>query len=221
MVLTKDGEKLLLHAVEIMKKIEFATLDIKNLLQEQSFIIGSTEANAVTKIIDFLVAIHKDFPQIKLKLITNTTEDVKQELRDYKIDVGFISGVPKDDEFEILNKIDETLVLVEPKMMDIPEVYISFKKGCAYNEFSEKYFFETTNKKYSKLEFGSYETILGCVEAGMGKSILPYSLIQKFKYESRVNIIQLPKDVSAMPTCLICRKDNIPAISEYLKSFIF
>lgn len=27
------------------------------------------------------------------------------------------------------------------------------------------------------MEFASYETILGCIEAGMGKTILPYRII--------------------------------------------
>lgn len=220
-ILTKEGEKLYIHALEITKRIEIATLDMKNLLVEQKLIVGSTESNALIRIVDFLVIIHKDFPQIQLKLITNTTDDIKQLLLDYKIDIGFISGIPDMDEFEVLNIIDERLVLVEPKQIDIPDVYISFKKGCAYNDFSEKFFNKDIDKKFTKLEFGSYETILGCVEAGMGKAILPFSIIQKYNYESRVNIVTLPKDISYMPTCLICRKDNFPKISEYLKSFNF
>jgi DNA-binding transcriptional LysR family regulator len=220
-MLTKEGTKLYVHASEILKRIEIATLDMKKSLIEQELTIGSTEANAVTKIVDFLVKIHNDFPNIKLELITNTTQEVKNLLLNYKIDLGFISGIPSEEEFEILNKIDETLVIVEPKQPEVPEVFISFKKGCAYSSFAEKYFYEENQKEYKKLEFASYETILGCIEAGMGKSILPISIVQKFNYENKVNIQHLPKKISNMPTCLICRKDNIPKIERYLRDISF
>ena len=220
-MLTKEGTKLYVHASEILKRIEIATLDMKKSLIEQELTIGSTEANAVTKIVDFLVKIHNDFPNIKLELITNTTQEVKNLLLNYKIDLGFISGIPSEEEFEILNKIDETLVIVEPKQPEVPEVFISFKKGCAYSSFAEKYFYEENQKEYKKLEFASYETILGCIEAGMGKSILPISIVQKFNYENKVNIQHLTKKISNMPTCLICRKDNIPKIERYLRDISF
>ncbi len=217
-VLTKQGEKLYIHASEILKKIEIATLDMKNSLVEEKLLIASTEGNAVTKIGDFLVKIHKDFPNIKLELITNTTQEVKNLILNYKVDLGFISGIPNENEFEILNMIDETLVIVEPKDKEVPEVFIGFKKGCAYSHFAQEYFYQLNQKEYKKLEFASYETILACVEAGMGKSILPLSIIKKLKYEDKINIIFLPKKISSMPTCLICRKDNIPKIGEYLKN---
>ncbi len=217
-ILTKKGEKLYKHAIEILKRIETATLDIKNSLMEQEIIVGSTEANAITKIVDFLVKIHKDLPNIKLELITDTTQEVKNKLLNYKIDLGFISGIPTEEEFEILNKIDETLVIVEPKQQEVAEVLISFKKGCAYSSFAQNYFYGETQKEYKKLEFASYETILGCIEAGMGKSILPLSIIQKFNYEKKVKIGYLPKKISYMPTCLICRKDNILKIGDYLRN---
>ena len=220
-MLTKEGTKLYEHASEILKRIEIATLDMKNSLIEQELTIGSTEAHAVTKIVNFLVKIHNDFPNIKLELVTNTTLEVKNLLLNYKIDLGFISGIPNEEEFEVLNKIDETLVIVEPKQPEVPEVFISFKKGCAYSSFAEKYFYEENQREYKKLEFASYETILGCIEAGMGKSILPISIVQKFNYENKLKIKNLPKQISNMPTYLICRKNNIPKIEGYLRTISF
>lgn len=217
-LLTKEGEKLYSHATEIVKKIEFATMDMKNILIEQKLIIGSTEANANVMIVDFLVKLHKDFPNIELELLTNTTEDIKRMLLEYKLDIGFISGIPKEEEFIILNKIDETLVIAQPKQKEIPNVLISFKKGCSYSAFADKYFFEKESLNMKKLGFASYETILGCIEAGIGQSILPLSIIKKLGYENKINIVSLPKDIEYMPTCMVCRKDNIPKISDYLRN---
>jgi DNA-binding transcriptional LysR family regulator len=217
-MLTHEGEKLYPHAVEIVSKIELATLDMKNMLKQEQLIIASTESNAVTRIINFLLNLHNDFPNMQLELITNTTGEIKKMIMDYKVDVAFISGVPKEDELMVLNKIDEELVLVEPFDELAPNVFLSFKKGCAYSGFAQDYLFELTQVEHKKLEFGSYETILGCVKAGMGKSILPISIVQKLRFEKEVKISKLNKNAWEMPTCLVCRKDNIPKIIDYLRS---
>ncbi len=221
-VLSHEGDKLYAHAVEIVKKVEIATLDMKNMLKQEQLIIASTESNAVIRIVDFLTTLHKDFPLMQLELITNTTKDVKKMLLEYKADIAFISGIPTEEEFLILNKIEEKMVLVEPKNQVIPNVFLSFKKGCAYSEFAQNYLFETTKVEHKKLEFGSYETILGCVKAGMGKTIIPFSIVEKLGYVNELNIIELKNsEFYEMPTCLICRKDYIPKISAYLKELKF
>lgn len=220
-VLTNEGEKLYIHAIDIIKKLDIAILDMKNILVEQKLKVGSTEANAIINIVDFLVKIHKDFPQIELELVTNTTEDIKKMLYKYKIDIGFISGIPIENEFVVLNKIDEKMVLVEAKNKNITNTFLSFKKGCAYSFFAEDYFKKFNIKIDKKIEFASYETILGCIEAGMGKSILPISIINKLNYKDRLKIVDLEKNYQSMPTCMICRSDNIPKISNYLEQFSF
>ena len=62
--------------------------------------------------------------------------------------------------------------------------------------------------------------ILGCVKAGMGKKFTSYEYSKKNKYENDLKITTLPKELANMPTCLVCRKDNIPKIEEYLKKKI-
>ncbi len=221
-ILTKEGEKLYIHAINIIKSLDLAILDMKNVLFEQNLKVASTEANAIINIVDFLIKIHKDFPKIELELITNTTEDIKKMLNEYKIDIGFISGIPSEEEFIILNKIEEKMVLVESKNKDISNnIFLSFKKGCAYSLFAQEYFKTFNIQIDKKLEFASYETILGCIEAGIGKSILPMRIIKKLKYEDRVNIVDLDKNYQIVPTCMICRKDNIPKIRNYLENFLF
>ena len=81
------------------------------------------------------------------------------------------------------SQIDETIVLVEPKNETAADVFLSFKDGCAYNEFGLNYLKENFDKEYKNLQFGNYEIILGCVKAGMGISILPLSIVKKLKYE--------------------------------------
>ena len=220
-ILSKEGEKLYPYAVEIVKKVELATFSMKNINNQEHLIIGSTESNATTRIVPFLVQLHSDFPNMSLELITNTTREITKELLDYKVDIAFISGIPKHSDLIVLNKVEEDIVIVEPKTGDAPNVFLSFKNGCAYNEFGQTYLKNSSNEDFKTLEFGNYEIILGCVKAGMGKSLLPMSIVKKHKYENDLKITTLPKELANMPTCLVCRKDNIPKIESYLKEYSF
>lgn len=220
-ILSKEGEKLYPYAVEIVKKVELATFSMKNINNQEHLIIGSTESNATTRIVPFLVQLHSDFPNMSLELITNTTREITKELLDYKVDIAFISGIPKNNDLIVLNKVNEDIVIVEPKIGNAPNVFLSFKNGCAYNEFGQNYLKNSSNEDFKTLEFGNYEIILGCVKAGMGKSLLPMSIVKKHKYENDLKITALPKELANMPTCLVCRKDNIPKIEEYLENYSF
>ena len=220
-ILSKEGEKLYPYAVEIVKKVELATFSMKNINNQEHLIIGSTESNASTRIVPFLVQLHSDFPNMSLELITNTTREITKELLDYKVDIAFISGIPKHSDLIVLNKVEEDIVVVEPKIGDATNVFLSFKNGCAYNEFGQTYLKNSSNEDFKTLEFGNYEIILGCVKAGMGKSLLPMSIVKKHKYENDLKITALPKELANMPTCLVCRKDNIPKIEEYLENYSF
>ena len=220
-ILSKEGEKLYPYAIEIVKKIEQANNEMKNINQQEHLIIGSTESNASTRIVPFLLELHNDFPLMSLELITNTTREITKKVLDYKVDIAFITGEPKNEELMILNKIEETIVLVESKEEKSPDVFLSFKNGCAYNEFGLEYLKQISNKEHKNLQFGNYETILGCIKAGMGKSLLPLSIIKKLKYENEVKIEELPKEIANLPTCLVCRKDYVPRIKSYLENFKF
>lgn len=220
-ILTKEGELFYPHALEITKKIENAYLEIKNINKQEHLIVGSTESNAVTRIVPFLLNLHNDFPKINIELFTNTTKEIKKLLLDYKVDIAFISGKPKEEELLILNEVNETIVMVEPKNETCPNVFLTFKNGCAYNEIGQEYLRKNYDSEHKKLEFSNYETILGCVKAGMGKSMLPLSIVKKLNYENDLKIISLPKKISFMPTYLVCRKDYIPKIKNYLEEYQF
>ncbi len=168
-ILTTEGEKVYSYAVEIVKKIELANYEMKNINYQKHLIIGSTESNASTRLIPFLLKLNKDFPNMNLELITNTTKETLKNVLNYKVDIAFISGEPQNDELIVLNKIDENIVLVEPKNQPAPNTFLSFKNGCAYNEYGQNYLKSFLSEDYKHLEFGNYETILGCVKAGMGK----------------------------------------------------
>lgn len=219
-ILTKEGERFYPHAKELIRKMEIAINEVKGDEINTHLRIGSSESNAVSKINSFLLKLHKDFPKMQIELITDTTKGILELLKEYKIDIAFISGKADDNEFSLLNEIKETLVLVEAKGEASQNVYLSFKDGCAYTNIGKIYFSEYLQTK-KRLEFGNFETILGCVRARMGKSILPLSIVNKLGYDKKLKITHLPQKFAHTPTSLIRKKDVVLGVEEYLKNFDF
>lgn len=219
-ILTVEGEKLYKHAIEIVKRVENAILDMQN-IKQQKLIVGSTDCNAAVRISSFLMKLHEDFPNIQLELLTGTTRDMINMILNYKVDIAFVSGEPKYSELMILQKLEEEIAILEPKEENSPNVILSFKEGCAYDEFLKDYYEKKGVIVDKSLSFGSLETILACVKAGMGKTLLPTNLVEKLGYINDVKIEKLNKKTANIPTCLVCRKDNIPKISDYLKNLKF
>jgi DNA-binding transcriptional LysR family regulator len=220
-LLTEEGEKLYKHAVDIVRKVEDAILDMQNLEDQKKLIVGSTDCNAAVRISSFITKLHKDHPNIQLELLTGTTRDVTKLILDYKVDIAFISGEPKHDELMVLKKYEEEIAILEEKDQNSQNIVLSFKEGCAYDEFLKNYYEQKGEVIEKSLSFGSLETILACVKAGMGKTLLPTNLVDKLGYSDDLKITKLDKKTAYIPTCLVCRKDYIPKISEYLKTMEF
>lgn len=214
-ILTQEGEKLYKHAIEIVRKVETAFLDMQN-EEDQKLIVGSTDCNAAVRISSFLMKLHEDHPEIQLELLTGTTRVVTEMLLNYKVDIAFVSGEPKHEDLIVLKKFEEEIAILEPKDK-APNVILSFKEGCAYDEFLKNYYINNGEHIEKSLAFGSLETILACVNAGMGKTLLPTNLVDKLGFKDKLKIIKLDKKTAYIPTCLVCRRDNIPKIEEYLK----
>ena len=220
-VLTHEGEKLYKHAVEIVKKIENAVLDMQNIHYQKKLVVGSTDCNAAVRISSFLMKLHKDHPEIQLELLTGTTRDTTEMILNYKVDIAFISGEPVNKDLIVLKKFEEEIAILEPQDESCPNVILSFKEGCAYDEFLKSYYLKKGEQIEKSLAFGSLETILACVKAGMGKTLLPTNLVDKLGFSKELKITKLDKKTAYIPTCLICRKDNIPKIADYLKELEF
>lgn len=81
----------------------------------------------------------------------------------------------------------------------------------------KKYYEHLGIEEYETLELANFEVILACIELGMGSTLLPKSIVKKYGYLSKVKTTSVSNDIVDIPTCLVCRKDNIPKIENYLK----
>lgn len=220
-ILTDSGERFYPKAVEIVRKMEDAINSITKSDEVKHLKVGSTECNAAVRISPFLMQLHEDFPNMQLELFTGTTKTVTDMILDYKVDIAFISGEPTTDKLMVLAKIEEDMAILESKKDIAPNITLTFKEGCMYDEFLKSYYKQNNVFVEKALSFGSLDTILSCVKVGMGKTLLPISLVKKMGFDNDIKITILPKEEANIPTCLVCRKDYIPEIAQYLKEMKF
>ncbi len=218
-ILTKEGEQLFPLANEVEKKFEEIKMKVNNINTQESLIVASTYTNASKRLIPFLKKISTDFPNLKLELIRKTKIPIVKLLIEYKIDIGFINHVPLYDEIMVLKKFNNKLLFVESKKQnENNHTILAYEEGCAYHEGMKNYYEYIGIKDYETVEIADFEVILACVELGMGKAIVPRAIVERLGYIDKLKSTLIEDSILEIPTCLVCRKDNIPKISEYLRN---
>jgi DNA-binding transcriptional LysR family regulator len=213
--LTYEGEKLYPDAVEIIHKIEEAEAKIRNLNRQEVLKVSSTQANAPIRLVPFISKLKKDFPEKKIELYTNTSLLVLEAILNYDIDIGFICGKIEHKDIQILKEFEEELYIVEAQSQNVQNCVFTYIDSCIYYIYFSSLLRSEGNNDFETVTIENYETILACIELGMGKAILPINLIKKYGYENKLKLKKVDGSSTNFSTCLICRKDNIPNELEY------
>lgn len=211
-VLTKAGETLYGYASDIVRKIEAAEQAMKHLEYAGRLRIGSTESNAAVRLTAILSKWHEKYPDIEFELLTGTSQHITGHLLDYRVDLAFVSGYPDHPDIRILRRYNEKMVLIESATGTAPDVILGFRRGCTYREVLEDLMKKNGTPHYRMMEFGSLDTIIGCVAAGMGKAVLPLKVVEKLGDPKALKIIRLPDEHAMVPTYMVCRQDAVPSI---------
>lgn len=213
-VLTIEGEKLYPLAVDIIKKIEDATLKMKNIDYQELLKIGSTQSNATIRLPKFIQKLNDDYADMKLDFVLDSTLNLIDRVLDYKVDIAFVSGDPSHKDIEILNIFKEDIVLVEAKDKVPQNTIFSYKKGCKNCMLLEKYLMKKEKKSYKTTALENYELILACVNFGYGVALFPRQIVEKFGYIEKLKLTNMS---FKLDTYLVCRKDSMPMVTNYLK----
>ena len=218
-ILTKEGENLLPLAIDVEQKIEEIQTKMKNIHQQTSLIIASAYTNAKMRLIPFIKKINNDFPNTRLEIIRETNISNIDALLNYKIDIAFIDYEPKNNQIKILKKFENELLLLEQKNSSNENYTIlSCGDNCQFYHGLKKYYKHKGITNYKTKKIADFEIILTCIEFGMGKSILPRKVVEKLGYIDKLKATTIDKSILDIPTFLVCRKQNVPKISEYLKN---
>lgn len=225
--LTAKGSMLLTYAEKIFDLIE----ETKNVMMDDQtprgpLIIGSMETTAAVRLPVLFSKYHKDFPEVDLTLRTGSTEQNIQAVLQYELDGAFVAGPINHPDLIQKEVFEEELVLItdkdHPPISSVKDVQtrtlLVFHKGCAYREKFEQWLHQEKMIPNKIMEFGTVDGIIGCVSAGLGISLLPYSVIAKHLQEGTLKQHSLPNLNGNIKTMFIFRKETYlqPSLLKFI-----
>lgn len=214
--LTAKGELLVTYADKIFRLLDETKEVMRDEEEPQGPLgIGSMETTAAIHLPWFLSRYHSAYPQVDLNLKTGPSSQHIEAVLNYKLDGAFVSGPLSHPNLITKKVFSEELVLVgnlllsqslKSKKVDNLTLLV-LHKGCFYREKFEHWLHEQGVRPSKVMEFGSLDALMGCVAAGLGVTLLPLSIVQRYSYLEEVTYYPTPEKFSLVDTLFIYRAD--------------
>ncbi len=225
--LTSAGERLLPFAVRIgllMKDAAAAARDDGT--PSGNLVIGSLETTAALRLAPLLSAFARAYPQVDLALRTGTSAELVDDVLTRRIQGAFVCGPVDHVELEPEAMYREELVLLTASRFRSIDAYLRagearivvLRAGCSYRLRLEAYLARRGAVGVRLLEFGTLEAIISCVEAGVGITSLPRSLMGRVWRDRDIATHALPREAALVDTVFIRRREG--ARSSALEAFL-
>ncbi|MGV1792098.1 LysR substrate-binding domain-containing protein [Rhizobium sp. A37_96] len=177
--------------------------------------IGSLETTTALRLSPLLGRFAKTYPQVRLVVTTGTTRRLIDDVVACRVEGAFVAGPVSHPDLDHEVVFREELVLVTSPaigaMEDLAGIAdlktIVFQIGCSYRQRLESLLADMGVVTSKPLEFGSLDTIISCVSAGVGVTLLPKGVVAAAHREGRVAIHQLPSGRSLVETLFVRRSD--------------
>lgn len=220
--LNSEGKRLLVHSEKILHMIE----EMKKEFQECSNPSGTLEigtVETVTKLPMILSNFHKNYPNVELTLKTGVNNDLINDILNRKLDGAFVTGFGRHPDIEQIEVFKEELVLIaDNKKVSFSSLknrpMLVFSKGCSYRARLENWLHDSGIVNAKVMEFGTLETILESVIAGLGISLVPKSTVRYLKLAGDVRCYPVPKKYSEISTVFIRQADTY--LTKTMQKFI-
>lgn len=225
--LSAKGQMLLKYTEKIFQLIDETT----NVLREENIpsgplSIGSMETTATVHLPKLLSIYHKNYPDVDLTLKTGATEKNIHEVLQYNLDGAFVAGPIDHPELEQKPFIDEKLVLItdnqHPTISSIKDIQtrtlLVFPTECSYRKILEQWLHNEGLIPNKIIEFESLGAMIASVSSGLGMSLLPISVVEKYVHTGILRCHSIQNSYANVPTVFIYRKDRF--MSKALIKFI-
>jgi len=215
--LTAKGELLVTYADKIFRLLDETKKIMRDEEEPQGPLgIGSMETTAAVHLPAFLSNYHSAYPQVDLNLKTGPTSQHIEEVLNYKLDGAFVSGPLSHPDLIVKKVFKEELVLVGnlllSRFLESERVgnltLLVLHKGCFYREKFEHWLREEGVRPSKVMEFGSLDALMGCIAAGLGVTLLPLSIVQRYSHLEEVTYYPIPEKFSLVDTLFIYRADT-------------
>ncbi|WP_157270255.1 LysR family transcriptional regulator [Azohydromonas aeria] len=224
LVLSAEGEGLLVHAERLLRLADEAETDVKTGPARGPFRLGSLESTAGSRLPSLLSRYHRLHPGVVIELSTGTTGALIQKVSDYRLEAAFVSEPFNAPGLSARPVFEEELVLITARdhapvtrAADLRRATIlAFTQGCSYRKRLEDWFGAADVLPERVLEFASYPAIVACVAAGTGCAIVPRSVLKSLRAAGDVAAHPLPDGVRRNRTHLVWHGEASPALRRLM-----
>lgn len=221
MILTSDGKKLLSYSKKILSMVD----EMVKVVQDTEHPAGSLSLGTVETVIKLpivLSAFHKKYPKVELSLVTGVTEQLVNEVLNYRLEGAFVTAFDHHPHIIQHEVFHEELVLISNKKLTYEdlkeEALLVFHSGCSYRARLKSWLHDEGITAPKIMEFGTLETILGGVVSGLGVSLVPRSTVGHLEADGLIQCNPIPEQYSKISTVFIQRADTY--LTNSMKKFI-
>ena len=225
--LTPAGERLLPFAIRVERLLKEAVATTRDDgTPSGRLALGSLETTAALRLSPLLSDFARAYPRVDLVLRTGTSAELVEEVLNYRLEGAFICGPADHRDLEHERVFREELVLLmSPRFKSIaaylrecePRIVV-LRAGCSYRIKLEGWLARRGIVGARLLEFGTLEAIIASVEAGLGVTLLPRSLLATLWRDRDIAMHALPREDAQVDTLFIRRRDAVP--SSALDAFL-
>ncbi|SDO32644.1 transcriptional regulator, LysR family [Psychrobacillus sp. OK028] len=212
MSLTPEGKKLLVYSEQILS----LTNEVKKVVQNKDEPSGKLEIGTVETVIQLpsiLSTFTKKYKEVDLSLFSGVTEKLQEEVLNHRLDGAFVTQTTSHPELTSHEVFQEELVLISNKNTTSleqleNEPFLCFSKGCGYRARLEAWYKDENITPKKVMEFGTLETILSSVIAGLGITFIPKSAVSHLEARGLIQCHLLPTKYSEIKTVFIRRSNT-------------
>jgi len=188
--------------------------------------IGSLETTAALRLSPVLSTYAAAWPEVDLVLTTGTTCELIDAVLGHRLEGAYVCGPVDHPELEEQTVFREELVVVtSPAVRALEHLcaqerlkIVVLRAGCSYRQRLESLLTARGIVGVRLLEFGTLDSILACVGAGIGVTLLPKVVVEAAARDGRVALHPLPKAEAEVDTVFIRRRDAF--VSSALAAFL-
>ncbi|REG58787.1 DNA-binding transcriptional LysR family regulator [Paraburkholderia sp. BL6669N2] len=189
--------------------------------------LGSMETTAAIRLPQVLTKYRQRYPQVQLSLVTGTTVELIKAIENHELDGAFVGGIHQNLTLLQEEVFEEELVLASSSEIDsltalihtMPaQTVLVFRTGCFYRSTLENWFYQAGLMPKEILELGTLDGILSCVAAGMGVTLLPKAIVERYGSRQEIRYHRLPTEFAIVKTVFIRRNDTFasPALTAFI-----
>lgn len=179
--LTSEGKLLLeyvSHALGLLRSGEEKIAASRQLLTGE-LIIGASDTVTKTYLLSRLEAFHKDYPDIRIRILNGTTSMVLDYLHAGQVDIAFASEAPDETVYSVRHCVDtHTIFVAAPDYLEFDKVYtmeeiaalplILLERKASSRVYVERYFQDHGVQIHPEIELGSHNLLISLARIGLG-----------------------------------------------------